>query len=68
MSISGYNTMVENHYWNGRGGARGVAILVKKEIEFQKIEINKKDCAGMDCVIIVVKRLQERIAVIGVYR
>lgn len=44
-----------------------MAILVKKEIEFQKIEINKKDCASMDCVIIVVKGLEERIAVIGVY-
>lgn len=33
FSISGYHSVVVNNYKNGQGGAGGVAILVKKEMD-----------------------------------
>lgn len=51
-----------------RGGAEGVAVLVRKEIPSQKIEINNTYVKGLDCVTIVINGLKEKIAVIGIYR
>lgn len=44
LSISGYNVIVENNYRQGRRGAGKVAVLVKKEFDIRKIEIDKKTC------------------------
>lgn len=36
LSISGYNVIVENNYRQGRRGAGGVAVLMKKEFDIRK--------------------------------
>lgn len=40
--------------------------MIKKELEIQKVEINKDLYTGMDCVIVKINGLEEKLVIAGI--
>lgn len=68
ITISGFNTIAVNNHTGGRIRAGGAAVLARKDITIQKMEIPKAYVKNLDCVTVVVQRNNEKFVLIGIYR